>query len=145
VRNNFLHASFANSSVACSTTYVVEEADPLADPRVFQNNDLWYQGSAPTALYRNNALVNLGNAAAVNAMNDITVSGVLSVQPNFVGNFNFPVTPLTAVGTVPATDVHLGNNSALVDEGTEEGAPSVDFYGTARPRGSSWDIGAHEQ
>jgi parallel beta-helix repeat protein len=41
-------------------------------------------------------------------------------------------------------DFHLLPGSPAIDTGTDEGAPDVDFEGTARPQGASTDMGAYE-
>ena len=41
-------------------------------------------------------------------------------------------------------DLRIKTGSALIDAGTSSGAPAVDIFGTSRPQGSAYDIGAHE-
>lgn len=43
-----------------------------------------------------------------------------------------------------AFDVHLLQNSAAVDQGSENKAPSIDADGNSRPAGNAFDIGAYE-
>jgi len=54
-----------------------------ADPRVFESNDVDPFGG-PTALYFDESSAALGSAAAINALADMTLSGVISVDPMFV-------------------------------------------------------------
>jgi len=117
-RNNIFNAG------VCSTSYHVDEVVAAADPRVFKNNDLW---SAPvTALYRNEAAVDLISIGTVNGLTDMTVADNLSADPVFT------------------TAYHIGMTSACRDKGTAEGAPKLDFDGDTRPQGTAHDIGADE-
>jgi hypothetical protein len=55
------------------------------------------------------------------------------------------VTSLAELFVDPAGyDLHLLASAAAVDAGTAIGAPSEDYEGNPRPRGSGWDIGAYE-
>jgi hypothetical protein len=145
VRNNILHAGFGTAVAACNTAYAVEEFAAAADPRIFEHNDLWYSGDAGVALYRDEGATNLATAAAVNALTDIQVSGVISADPTFRPGFNFPIFPATNPGNVPNVHLDLAAASACVDAGTASAAPVVDFYGNPRPASGAPDIGAHEQ
>jgi hypothetical protein len=142
VRNNILHAG--GGSGGCSKSYAVLEAIAAADPRIFENNDLWYGPGAVTALYRNEGTTDLATIAQVNALSDMTASGNLSQSPGFAAAFNFPVSPAPGPGNPPLINVKLGAGSPCIDKGTAAGAPGADFYGTARPQGAAFDIGAHE-
>lgn len=42
------------------------------------------------------------------------------------------------------SDYHLGTGSPCIDKGTSASAPLVDFEGTPRPQGATFDIGAYE-
>lgn len=71
----------------------------------------------------------LTTTAAVNALVGApTAAANISVDPQFVGAANF----------------RLQMGSMCINQGTSVGAPSIDFYGTMRPRGASHDIGAAE-
>jgi hypothetical protein len=118
-RNNIFRAG------QCSGRYGVFETSSSADPIRFSHNDLDPTG-APTALYRDENLVNLGTAALVNALTDMTTGGNISADPLFVG----------------ASDFHLSAGSMCIDAGTHEGAPAVDFEGQARD--ALPDIGVDE-
>jgi hypothetical protein len=122
LRNNILHAG------GCNTRYGLWEDDTGTSVRLLENNDFDPTSSgglgAPTALYF---------FRAANPMNPVTstTTGVrsnLSVDPMFTA---FP------------TDLHLGAASMCVNKGTTEGAPTVDFDGTARD--AQPDIGAFEK
>lgn len=41
-------------------------------------------------------------------------------------------------------DFRLKSTSALIDAGTATGAPTTDIFGTTRPSGAGYDVGAHE-
>jgi predicted outer membrane repeat protein len=56
---------------------------------------------------------------------------------------NFAEDPLF-VGGDPY-DLHLGDGSPCIDEGTAAGAPAVDLEGNDRPAGDGYDMGAYEQ
>lgn len=149
VRNNVLHTG------ACNTTYGIQELDPAADPRVVENNDTWFGAcgaitgipcstTASSVLYRDEGATDIAAIGGVNALTDITVGQNLSVDPAFVG-LAFAGTPVTAIGAPPSIDVRIPNTSPLGDVGTSAGQPpGVDFYGSTRPVGAGYDIGAHE-
>jgi len=67
---------------------------------------------------------------------------------SFTGSNN--LTSLTASSQFENTtygasfDLRIKTGSALIDAGTSSGAPSADAFGTSRPQGSAYDIGAHE-
>ncbi len=121
VRNNVVHPG------RCNTRYGIEEANIAADPRLLQNNDLWFQ-TAGDPLYRDENATNLAMVAMVNALTATMAALNISADPLFVGMPNY----------------RLQMTSPCVNAGTATGAPTVDFYGTMRPRGSAPDIGAAE-
>ncbi len=56
------------------------------------------------------------------------------------GNFvDLTYGPLTLTG-----DYHITTGSGAIDHGTKTLAPSLDYFGTTRPQGAGFDIGAHE-
>lgn len=96
--------------------FVFAEAAASADPRIFENNDLdVFQN--PTALYVDEGTTNITMVGGVNALADMTVGGVISIDPSFV---NYPM------------DLHLLAGSMCVGAGTPAGTPAKDFEGTAR-------------
>jgi hypothetical protein len=121
VRNNIIYAG------TCATRYSVEEVNASADPRLFENNDLWSANGQPTALYRDEAMTNMTMLAQVNA---------LMMGPAATANIN--ADPMFGNG------FHLPNNSPCVNAGTATGAPTTDFDGDARPQQGMFDIGADE-
>jgi parallel beta-helix repeat protein len=52
----------------------------------------------------------------------------------------------TAAGTVltPLGDYRIATGSSAIDAGSSSLAPNLDFFGTTRPQGARYDIGAHE-
>jgi hypothetical protein len=104
----------------------VAEADTTADPRIFEHDDLDVQGGA--VLYSDNPANPLTTAAAVDALTDMTVSGTISADPQFVG---YPADP------------HIAPGSACDGAGTPTGAPVVDMDGDVRST-SAPDIGVDE-
>ena len=120
VRNNIVLPG------TCAQSFDIAELDAAADPRVVQNNDLWKDTSNPTALYRNEAAVNLVTAADVNLMSDIVAGGNISADPSL------------------AVDGHIAANSACRNTGTSEGGPLYDFDGNLRPQEAVFDIGMDE-
>ncbi len=121
VRNNIVHPG------RCPTRFGIQEASALADPRLLQNNDVWFQAAGDT-LYRDENATNLATIAAVNALADITSMANLSADPVFVGSPN----------------LRLQMTSPCINSGSAAGAPILDFYGVARPRGGAYEIGAAE-
>ncbi|MCC6523322.1 MAG: hypothetical protein IT373_11715 [Polyangiaceae bacterium] len=121
-RNNIVRGG------VCSIRYVVAETGAGADPRVFEHNDL-DPFATPTALYRDEGANDLGTAAAVDALADMTVNGTLSADALYV---NYP------------TDLHLGAASPCIGAGTATGAPSYDMDGLPRDLVAP-DIGADER
>ncbi len=120
VRNNIVYAG------TCNTNFDVSENNAAADPRIFENNDLWFTTASVTALYRNENVNNLNTIAAVNALADITSSMNLSADPQVNATFHIPAT------------------SPARNTGTMAGAPATDFENDARPREGAFDIGADE-
>jgi hypothetical protein len=124
VRNNILEAG------GCPTRYQVNELNNTADPRLFENNDLYAIGNPPTALYRDENMTNLTMLAQVNGLVAGPVAANnISANPTFV---NYP------------TDLHLQAGSMCIDKGTMSGAPATDFEGQMRPRANGFDIGIDE-
>ena len=73
-----------------------------------------------------------------------TDSGItVSVAHSVTGNPNWA--SLGSVASGVAADYHLGTGSSCVDAGTSDNAPSDDFFGTARPARSGYDIGFSEE
>lgn len=123
LRNNIIDAG------SCSTRHAFEEASASADPRVFENNDLWPSGA--TALYRDEAATNLATATAVDNLLDMQVAQTLDVDPQWTRD--------------PANGLYrLGAASMCRDAGTATGTPGNDFEGEHRPGGAAADIGADE-
>jgi hypothetical protein len=136
-RNNILHVGF------CPTAFGVEEMSGSADPRIFEFNDIFTTGNASTGvvLYRDEATTNLATNASVNAVVDPTGMSNLSVDPMFVAPVPY------AVSANP--NYHLQKGSMCIDTGTKNGIPTstpfTDFFGSSRPVGAGYDIGAVEQ
>jgi len=120
-RNNIIRSGL------CSTKNDFVEAGSVADPRVFQNNDLDPTGS-PTALYVDEGTMVLTTFGAVDALADMTVGGTISADPLFVA---FPA------------DLHISSGSPCDGFGTPAGAPATDMDGDARSS-TAPDIGADE-
>lgn len=116
IRNNVIRHIAAGG-----TTIPVEELDPFADFRLFENNDL-YDPTAPGP-YRDEGSTVL-TIAGVNGLGGAT------------GNFS-------ASCSWDATS-HIAAGSMCVDSGTAAGAPSVDYDGDARPLLTGFDVGADE-
>jgi hypothetical protein len=119
-RNNILRGG------TCATRYDVAESSHLADPRIFENNDL-DPYNAPTALYVDEGSNPLTTIGAVNALSDATVGANLSVDASFVAYPN---------------DLHILPTSMCVGAGTPAGAPTYDMDG--QPRKTPTAIGADE-
>ncbi len=125
---------FRNNNAVClgATTnrFAFAEYGGFADPRVFENNNLW----GCDTLYRNSdgatpATMLLTSLATINTLADVPVDGNnISFDPLFVS----------------ATDWHLQPTSPLIDAGTASGAPFFDFEGQLRPARPRFDIGCDE-
>jgi hypothetical protein len=112
---------FLNTSGATFRNNIVlggfREAGPFADPSVFEHN--WAGG------YLDEGTTFENGAAAINALTDMTVSGTID------GNLQF----------VDAA-FHLGSTSVCINAGTPTGAPADDMDGETRT--APPDIGADE-
>jgi hypothetical protein len=105
----------------------VRESIASADPRIFEHNDL-DPFAMPGALYVDEATTAITTAAGVDALMDMTVSGTLSVDAQYV---NYP------------SDLHLTAASMCIGKGTPAGAPAFDMDGQPRDPVTP-DIGADE-
>jgi hypothetical protein len=110
----------------CPMRFVVREEASVADPRIFENNDL-DPFMMPGALYVDEGSMGLSMIAQVNALTDATFAGNVSVDPSFVA---YP------------TDMHVMPMSMVLGAGTATGAPTEDIDGDVR--GTPPDIGADE-
>jgi hypothetical protein len=124
LRNNLLHQG------ACPYGAVLREEDPIADPRIFENNALVSSSLSGLPLYLDEGQDPLDTAAAVNALVDMTSAGniVPSSAPGF-GSNGFPV---------------IVASSPLRNAGTAAGAPAIDWQGDPRPQEGAFDIGPDE-
>jgi len=120
-RNNIIRAG------RCATAYGIEETGHAADPRVVWNNDLVPLGN-PTAVYLDEGSSPLPDAAAVDALTDLSAQDNLSADPMQVA---YP------------TNLHLATGSVCIGAGTAAGAPPTDMDGDARDP-SAPDIGPDE-
>jgi hypothetical protein len=121
IRNSILHAG------VCPTSYGVIELNAVADPRVFENNDIWIAGSS-AVLYRNENATNLTTIASVNALTDMTAAANISADPMFFSGTNF----------------HIQSTSSCRNAGTASGAPLYDYDNDTRPQETAVDIGFDE-
>jgi len=121
-RNNIIRGGECNNNA-----WDFYEADVLADPRIFENNDL-DPYSSPTDLYFDEAATGIDLAADVDLLLDMSVSGTLSSNPTFVA---YP------------GNLHIAAGSPCDGAGTPNGAPALDMDGDARDLGTP-DIGADE-
>jgi Putative metal-binding motif len=117
-RNNILIAG------QCTTRYNVEEQSGAADPRRFENNDLWSINGMPTALYRDENMSNLNMLMQVNGL--VGAAMTLNADPLFGAN------------------LHLSMGSPCINTGTATGAPLTDFENDTRPQQGMFDIGWDE-
>lgn len=119
-------ASTAPSGI--SLVNCIVRNNPATDPnsRTFQN----VGGQATLNL--SYTLLDAVPCAQVVAGSGVLVcgNGNLAAQPGFVNAAN--------------GDLHITNASPAKDAGTAQGAPGVDFDGTARPQGAGFDMGAYE-
>ncbi|MEW5739813.1 MAG: MopE-related protein [Myxococcota bacterium] len=117
VRNNVLHAG------VCSTARPVEELSSSADPRVFENNDL-FTSQVDGGLYLDEGTSLLPDPTAVNGLAGAAAN--IAADPQYDGG------------------VHLAPTSPCRNAGTTAGAPSEDLDQNVRPQESAPDIGADE-
>ena len=115
-------------------------------------------------IYGNSSEMNLyGESLITNSIvwggHTINVGGILGVSYSLIeggkSNINYPFDASLVWGdgnidsgplfVNPAnSDYHLRADSPCIDSGTLDGAPSIDIEGTARPAGTSHDMGAYE-
>jgi hypothetical protein len=98
-----------------------------ADPRVFENNDL-FTTTTGAVLYRDEAATNLTTIAAVNGLTDMTSAANISANPQFIS----------------ASNSHLQSTSPCRNAGTAAGAPGFDYDNDPRPLEAVCDIGFDE-
>lgn len=122
VRNNIVHPG------RCMTRAAIAEGHRLADLRLLENNDLWFEAMGDT-LYFDENMTAITSLATVNALSNPSAAANLSADPRFVS----------------ATNVRLQMGSPCVNAGTSAGAPTVDFFSVARPSSGGYEIGASEQ
>jgi hypothetical protein len=120
VRNNIMYAG------QCSTNFDITETSAAADPRIVENNVLWFTTASVTALYRDENATNITTIAGVNALSDITAANNLSVDPLVNATFHIPMA------------------SPARNAGTATGAPNTDFENDMRPLEGAFDVGADE-
>jgi hypothetical protein len=100
----------------CLTTKAVfAELAALADPRIFENNNLDPTHNPP--LYIDEGATSLTLPGGVDGLTDTTVSGTISADPAYV---NFPV------------DLHIQATSPCIGAGTAKGVPAQDMDGQPR-------------
>jgi hypothetical protein len=100
-------------------------------------------GSTITMTYCNTFFNSPDGTAGVTIIYDNCVQ---NVNPQTVGGLGarfFPVGPAGAEDWL-TYDYRLSPSSPLIDAGTGDGAPPVDFEGDPRPSGAGFDIGADE-
>ncbi len=69
----------------------------------------------------------------------VTITGTATASNNSTANPSF----VTGTGTA-AANYKLSSGSASINAGTTVTGVTTDYWGTARPTGASYDIGAHE-
>jgi hypothetical protein len=145
-------ATIANNTFAYedqSSGIVIWQAgavNTIVENNIFYNNNMNLFGGLPNGvaflnsggghILRNN--VNFGSYAATLASGSgsWTEAGNTHTDPLFV----------TAGHTLPASpDFHLTAGSIAIDTGLNKPAiTTVDYFGTPRPQGAAFDVGAHE-
>ncbi len=138
-RNNIIEAG----PRCTNDRFNVFEWDCLADPRLFENNDLDAApvgGTAPVALYFNNVdcsgtTQEWVTAAEVNAMS--------GAEGSFSNNIDAPATYSSSLGFPFLEDDTVSGVSPLDGAGTPEGAPAHDMDGDPRSP-TTPDIGPDE-
>jgi hypothetical protein len=128
---------------------VLSEASPTWNNCTFLGNSsagaFVYTGYGGLSVFLNCAIFGYSSqGSGVSSGSSYNATNLAS----FTGSSN--VTSLTASSQFEnstygaSLDLRLKAGSALLDAGTSTGAPTTDIYGTARPQGSAYDIGAFE-
>lgn len=108
-------------------------------------------GSSGTTVYNNTLYSNTGNGFQCDsgATDVLTTNNILFGNgTNFLNNCSATnVTNSTAdpVFVNPPTDWHYADGSPAINAGTTLLSVPIDYYGTSRPQGSSYDIGHAER
>ena len=127
------------SAAAGSTQICIDEYYATADPVSVRNNVLF---DCPTALYRDEASLNLTNIDDVNNLMDTVASGNLSTDPMFVDRDGAD----NDLTTFADNDWHLsGASPASVTEGGLDLSADFDVDLDGIARSVPWSIGAYEQ
>lgn len=94
----------------------------------------------------NNTIANNGKGAITGSgiSNSIARNNIIFNNAISAGGYTQDHNLTTDPGFVSATDFHLKAGSPAIDAGANDGAPTTDFAGAARPVGSAVDIGAYE-
>jgi parallel beta-helix repeat protein len=100
----------------------------------------WFNSSGVTSPYSITFDHNIWSGGTVPDV--IRGSGDMTVNPNLSKMFGWRT---LAVGHLSQYDFKLQSNSTAINAGADLGSPyNSDYFGTTRPQGAGWDIGAHE-
>ncbi len=122
-RNNILRSGFCEQE-----RHLFFEYDAMADPKIFQNNDLDPAGG-PTSLYWDEGTTAITDVMSVNALTETSAAANLASDPKLV--------------SYPSGDYHLTPGSPCADRGASVAAPTIDADGKMRADGKP-DIGPYE-
>jgi hypothetical protein len=161
IRTNVFIMDSANNGEKCISGY----GDASDRPPTYVNNTIvrpsnWTAGGAAfdlqndTNLVRNNLIFGFTVAPAIvtivadghNGGNNTTAMTGLGSTGN-VTSMPFTTATFVQPSSASALDLRTLSGSGAVDAGvadTTNVPAAIDFFGTARPQGSSWDMGAFE-
>ena len=117
-----------------------------------RNNNITYFKIFHNTLYNNSEygidVVSSSNSNLVEIKNNIAYGnkiGQLYIQPNNIVATNFVTNP-QFISTDPLSSdfLKLSTNSPAIDAGVTISSITTDFFGTSRPQGTGYDIGAYE-
>lgn len=133
VNNTFVHATLTTGQRAVSSGNNVTNATMVSKNNIFVNYDIPYGAASGTPWVSNNCAYSAASFSASNAGTN-------------TGGSVFGITTANTFANFP-TDFHVKTGSTCINAGATDSTdiPAADdAFGSSRPQGTNWDIGAHE-